>query len=113
MKSLKPADITELPVFERKGWKDPLADVVDELVCAPDANFFYFTLSGRERGGKGKTYRNRDGDLPQGGRYREYEVKGATDARRIVVDMDSLDVFVTRDHYDTMLYAGRPEFVGI
>jgi hypothetical protein len=110
MKSQKDTKITELSEFTRKGWKDPLADLVDELVCAPDMNFFYQILSERKRGGKGKSYTNRDGKLPNGGRYEEFEVNGAADSRRIVVDMDSLDVFATRDHYDRMLYAGSPDF---
>jgi hypothetical protein len=110
MATKKGTELTDLPVFERKGWKDPLADVVEELVYAPDMNFFYHVLSERQRGGTGKRYTNRDGALPVGGRYQEFEVKGAQDARRIVVNMDTCDVFATRDHYDRMHYAGSPDF---
>jgi hypothetical protein len=100
----------QLPRFSRRGQKDLLADTVESLVGARSPDSFYFVLSGMQRGGNGKEYKNFDRNLPPGGDYQELEVNGPGDSRRIVVDMRTFDVFPTRDHYRTMTHAGRPGF---
>lgn len=104
-------NISELPVFQRKKNKqDLMADVVDELLSSNSLNDFYFLIGQVQRGEKGKEYKNFENKLPLGGIYQELEVNGSQDARRIVVDMNEFDIFPTRDHYQTISYAGRAYF---
>lgn len=56
----------------------------------------------------GKTFNNRDGKLPKGGKYKEYDidpkVKGKPrGAGRIVVDEATGQAWYTPDHYDTFI----------
>ena len=95
--------------FKAKQKKNSLKDVVDELLSAPNKTYFYYLISQRLRGGTGKTYQNRDNDLPEG-RYGEFEVNGPEDSRRIVIEMDTSEIYYTHDHYKTMHDAGKPEF---
>ena len=97
--------------FKAKQKKNSLKEVVDELLSAPNESAFYYLISTKLRGGTGKTYQNRDQLLPKGGRYEELEVNGPKDSRRIIVEMDSYDIYVTLDHYKTIHYAGKPEFL--
>jgi len=96
--------------FKAKQKKNSLNDVVDELLSAPNKTYFYYLISQRERGGAGKTYQNRDNDLPKGC-YREFEVNGSKDSRRIVIEMDTGEIYYTHDHYETMYCAGKPDFM--
>ncbi|MBU3941814.1 MAG: hypothetical protein KKF74_02780 [Nanoarchaeota archaeon] len=100
-----------VPRFKAKQKKDLLADIVDELLSAPNESHFYCLISQRLRGGTGKPYQNRDNLLPEGGRYEELEVNGPADSRRIVIEMDTHELYVTRNHYQTMCYAGKPDFM--
>ena len=96
--------------FKAKQKKDLLVDVVDELLSAPTERHFYYLISQRIRGKTGKTYQNRDNDLPEG-RYGEFEVNKSDREKRIVIEMDTYDIYVTWDHYRTMHYTGKPEFL--
>lgn len=97
--------------FKAKQKKNSLKDVVDELLSAPNETAFYHLISQRLRGKTGKTYQNRDQLLPKGGRYEELEVNGPKDSRRIIVEMDTCNLYVTWDHYRTIHHAGKPEFL--
>lgn len=96
--------------FKVKQKKDSLKEVVDELLSAPNKTYFYYLISQRLRGKTGKTYQNRDNDLPKG-RYGEFEVNHSDYKERIVIEMDTLGVYSTIDHYETMHYAGKPDFL--
>jgi len=96
--------------FKAKQKKDLLVDIVNELLSAQNERRFYHLISQRARDGTGKTYQNREKLLPEGGRYEEFEVNGPEDRRRIVIEMDTGNLYVTWDHYRTMHYAGKPEF---
>ncbi len=100
-----------VPRFKSKQKKNLLVDIVDELLSAPNERHFYCLISQMLRGGTGKTYQNREKLLPEGGRYEEFEVKGPEDSRRIVIEMDTYNLYVTWDHYRTMHHAGKPDFL--
>lgn len=97
----------EIKNFEPKNKNDLLALAIAELKSSPNKNAFFYLMSQRLRAVKGKAYKNFDGNLPFGN-YQELEVNGSRDSRRIVVDMDNFNIYATRDHYQTMLCAGRP-----
>ena len=96
--------------FTRKNRNDLLADVVDELLGARTETEFYFLISQRLRGGNGKRYKNFDKNLPPEEDYSELEVNGSQDSRRIVYDTRNFNIFATRNHYRSMVYAGKPVF---
>jgi len=59
---------------------------------------------------RGKTFENRQKALPESGRYEEFNVTPRrVDSRRIIVDLDSMDVFISLSHYkpDSFWYAGK------
>jgi|GEM_PF-4514997 len=99
-----------VPTFKIKQKKDLLADIVNELLSSTTESQFYYSISQRLRGKTGKSYQNRDKLLPEEGRYEELEVNGPADSRRIVINMDTHELYVTRDHYKTMCYAGKLNF---
>lgn len=54
----------------------------------------------------GRTFENREGILPRGGSYKEYDVdpkpdSGPRNSERLVVDQDSGRAYYTPDHYQT------------
>lgn len=69
----------------------------------------YVRANGRPPQGHvgGRVFRNREGRLPGGGRYREYDVDprptqgGSRNAERIVVDENTGQAWYTNDHYQT------------
>ncbi|MEK6827711.1 MAG: ribonuclease domain-containing protein, partial [Nanoarchaeota archaeon] len=72
-------------------------------------NEFLFLMGTQLRGGKGKRYKNYDRKLPLGN-YEELEVNGPHDSRRIVIDRDNFKIYATRDHYQTLMHAGKPNW---
>jgi len=59
---------------------------------------------------RGKTFENMEGYLPRGGRYEEFNVTPRkVDSRRIIVNLDSMDVFISLSHYNqgSFWYAGK------
>jgi hypothetical protein len=59
---------------------------------------------------RGKTFENRQKALPEGRRYEEFEVTPEqTDSRRIIVDLDSYEVYISLCHYmpGSFWYAGK------
>jgi hypothetical protein len=93
---------------------DPRADrklgrAVSELLASDSELMFLSLISPMIRGGKGKQYKNFSENLPMG-TYKELEVAGSQDSRRIVYDTQTFDIFATPNHYDTMYYAGKPAF---
>lgn len=54
----------------------------------------------------GRTFENREGHLPPGGDYREFDVDphhGQRNAERIIVDWNSKKAWYTGDHYRTFI----------
>ena len=54
----------------------------------------------------GRVFQNREGGLPAGGDYREFDVdphRGGRNADRIVVDWNSRKAWYTGDHYQTFI----------
>ena len=97
-------ELKNLPKFEPKRKRDLLAESIENLKGTVSENEFYFLISNQLRG---KSFKNRNNQLPNG-RYEELEVNGSRDARRIIVDMDNFRIYATRDHYNTITYAGLP-----
>ena len=97
----------EIQRFKPKQGKDLLASTVESLVNTTSEQEFYFLISQRLRGGKGKEFKDFNKIFPEG-RYQELEVNGSQDSRRIVIDMDEFKIYPTRNHYATMTFAGNP-----
>ncbi len=91
-----------LPIFKPK-------KAVNSLLNSNCKNTFYVLMGQRLRNGRGKSYKNFEKKLPIG-HYQELEVNGPQDSRRIIVDTSNFDIYATRNHYETICYAGRPEW---
>jgi len=96
--------------FKVKQKDDSLKEVVDELLSVKNETAFYYLISQRLRGKTGKTYMNRDNDLPKG-RYGEFEVNKSDHKERIVIEMDTYEIYSTDNHYETMHYEGKAGFL--
>ena len=62
--------------------------------------------TGRGPGKSGRTFNNREGRLPPGGRYKEYDVdpvpsQGNRNSERIIVDENTGQAWYTSDHYES------------
>ena len=54
----------------------------------------------------GRTFENREGRLPEGGDYREFDVdphNGQRNAERVIVDWSTKQAWYTGDHYRTFV----------
>jgi len=96
--------------FKVQKGNDLLAESIDELLNSNSEKAFLFLIGQQLRGGKGKRYKNYDKLLPVRRAYQELEVNGPQDSRRIVIDTTSYDIYATRDHYQTMAHAGKPNW---
>jgi hypothetical protein len=96
--------------FKPQKGNDLLARSIDDLLNSHSEQEFLFLVGQQLRGGKGKKYKNFDKKLPHGN-YEELEVNGPQDSRRIILDKESYELYATRDHYKTVMHAGKPEWV--
>ena len=82
-----------------------LQGIVEEFLRSEQD--FYAQKPNRSRG---KIFENKDGVLPQVGEYEEFDVTPRkVDSRRIIVNIHTLDAYVSLAHYDpnSFWYLGR------
>ena len=95
-----------------KNWRDrkkkqtdlPIEQILGEIMQSQTDFLRLFPHLSR-----GKSYKNRGAELPEGN-YEELNVTDSReDSRRIIVDMNNSEVFVSRCHYQpgSFWYAGR------
>ncbi|MEU5288335.1 guanine-specific ribonuclease N1 and T1 [Streptomyces sp. CA-278952] len=106
--SMRSADIIEpaLPVEEFPGQVQEACGIWKELTWPQSSRPADYPVADTRLVIRGSNvYRNRSGDLPLEGRYREYDVNPRNrgehrDAERVVRDQDTHTVWYTGDHYD-------------
>jgi hypothetical protein len=96
--------------FKPQKGNDLLARSIEDLLNSRSENEFLFLIGSQLRGGKGKKYKNYDKKLPMGD-YEELEVNGPQDSRRIVLDKTNYELYATRNHYQTLMCAGKPKWI--
>jgi len=82
-----------------------IQDLLKTFLVTQDSFFAQKATMSRDR-----TFENKEGILPVGGRYEEFNVTPRrVDSRRIIVDLDSNDVYISLSHYkpDSFWYAGK------
>ncbi|MFJ1958432.1 ribonuclease domain-containing protein [Streptomyces microflavus] len=105
--SVRPVDIIEppLPVAEFPGQVKEACEIWKELTWPQSSRPTDYPVADTRLVIRGSNvYRNRSGDLPLEGHYREYDVNPRNpgqhrDAERVVRDQDTHTVWYT-DHYD-------------
>lgn len=105
---LRPVDIIEppLPVEDFPKQVKEACEIWKELTWPQSSRPTDYPVADTRLVIRGSNvYRNRSGDLPLEGRYREYDVNPRTpgerrDAERVVRDQETYTVWYTGDHYD-------------
>jgi hypothetical protein len=87
---------------------------IDQVDCDAAVFVYEFVLThnwAAPRGyAGGKEFVDKNGDLPPGGEYKEYDIypkpppnSGGRDAKRVVIDKVSQSMFYTDDHFATFI----------
>ncbi|WP_405434731.1 ribonuclease domain-containing protein [Streptomyces anulatus] len=106
--SVRPVDVIEpsLPVEEFPGQVQEACEIWKELTWPQSSRPTDYPVADTRLVIRGSNvYRNRSGDLPLQGHYREYDVNPRNpgqhrDAERVVRDQNTHTVWYTGDHYD-------------
>jgi hypothetical protein len=103
------AKISELKKFIPKlNDHTGLTEEIAILRSAVGEDSFWNTLVEKLETQDGKEYLNGQNMLPDG---IHCEYKTNFPRSRIVVDVSTLDLYVAKDHYQNVFYAGKPEFL--
>jgi ribonuclease T1 len=101
-------DVTNSPSFASQSSKNPEATNVPAKAAKALQVLQYVRENGQAPEGYvgGRVFENREGRLPDGGDYREFDVdphNGQRNAERIIVDWSTKKAWYTGDHYQTFI----------